>query len=61
MANITKKISIRVKTLGAVIEELKQRIIAVAAKFRRYHERVDRFRQSRMFQYNQRLFYSKLN
>ena len=36
--------------MGVVIEELKQRIEAIAAKFRRYQERVDRFRQNRMFQ-----------
>ena len=39
-----RKCSIRVKTLGVVIEELKQSIVAIAAKFKRYQERVDRFR-----------------
>ena len=47
---------IRLKTLGVVIEELKQRFIAIAAKVRWYQERVDRFRQDRMFQNNQRQF-----
>ena len=40
---------------------MKQRIIAIAAKVRRYQERVDRFSQNRMFQNNQRQFYRKLN
>ena len=40
---------------------MKQRIIATAAKVRRYQERVDRFSQNRMFQNNQRQFYRKLN
>ena len=31
-----RKYSIRVKPLGVVIEELKQRIVAIAAKVRRY-------------------------
>ena len=53
---LERKHSIRVKTLGVVIEELKQRIVAIAAKVRRYQERVDRFRQNRMFQNNQRQF-----
>ena len=52
MTYIRKKYSIRVKTLGVVIEELKLRIVAIAAKVRRYQEMVDRFRQ---FQNNQRV------
>ena len=47
-----------IKTLGDVIEELKQTIVA---KARRYQGRVDRFRQNRMFQNNQRWLYRKLN
>ena len=52
MTYIRKKYSVRVKTLGVVIEELKLRIVAIAAKVRRYQEMVDRFRQ---FQNNQRV------
>ena len=33
---LERKYSIRVKALGVVIEELKQRILAIAAKVRRY-------------------------
>ena len=40
---LERKYGIRVKTLGVVIEELKQRIVAIAAKVRRYQQRVDRF------------------
>ena len=58
---LERKYSIRLKTLSVVIEELKQRIVAIAAKVRRYQERVDRFRQNRMFQNNQRQFYRELN
>ena len=58
---LDKKYSIRVKTLGVFTEELKQRIVAIAAKVRRYEERVDRFIQSRMFQNNQRQIYRKAN
>ena len=32
-----------------------------ASEVRRYQQRVDRFRQSRMFQNNQRQFYRELN
>ena len=41
---LERKYSIRVKRLNVVIEELKQRITATAAKVRRYQERVDSYR-----------------
>ena len=40
--------------LGVVIAELKQRIVVIEAKIRRYQGRVDKFRQNRMLQNNQR-------
>ena len=49
------------KTLGGDIEKLKQKIVAIATKVRRYRESVDRFRQNRMFQNSQRQFYKELN
>jgi len=58
---LERKYGIRVKTLNVVIEELKQRIVAIAAKVKRYQGRIDRFRQNRMFQNNQRQFYRELN
>ena len=58
---LERKYSIRSKTLSAVIEELKQRIVAIAAKVRRYEERVDRFRLNKIFQNNQRQFYREFN
>ena len=41
---LERKYSIRVKRLNVVIEELKQRLIAIAAKVRRYQGRVDSYR-----------------
>ena len=46
------KFSFRVKRLNAVIEELKQRITAIAAKVRRYQGSVDSYRQNRLFENN---------
>ena len=40
---------------------MKQRIAAIEVKVRRYQERIDRFRQNRLFQFNQRQFYRELN
>ena len=57
---LERQYSIRVKRLNVVIEELKQRITASAAKFRRYQERVDIYRQKRPFENNQRQFYWEL-
>ena len=43
---LERKYGIKVEILGVVIEELKQRILAIAAKVRRHQERVDRFIQN---------------
>ena len=58
---LERKYSIRVKRLNAVIEELKQRITAIAAKVRRYQGQVDSYRQNRLFKNNQRQFYRELD
>ena len=47
--------------MSIVIEKWKQRLVAIAAKARGYIERVDRFRQNRVFQNNQRQSYKELN
>ena len=47
--------------MDVVPEQLKQRIVDIAAKVRRYQERIDKFRQNRMFQNNQRHFYRELS
>ena len=61
MERLERKYSIRVKRMNVVIEELKQRFTAIAAKFRRYHGRVDTYRQNRLFENNQRQFYRELD
>ena len=55
------KYSIRVKRLNVAIEELKQRITAIAAKVRRYQGQADSYRQNRLFENNQRQFYRELD
>ena len=47
--------------MNIVIEELKQRISAIAAKVRRSQGRVDSYRQNRLFENNQRQFYRELD
>ena len=58
---LERKYSIRVKRLNVVVEELQQRITAIAAKVRWYQERVDSCRQNRLFKNNQRQFYRELD
>ena len=60
-ARLERKYKIRVKRLNVVIEELKQRITAIAAKVRRYQGWVDSYRQNRLFENNQRQFYRELD
>ena len=56
-----RKYSIRVKRFNVVIEELKQRITANAAKVRRYQGRVYSYGQKRLFENHQRQFYRELD
>ena len=58
---LERKYSIRVKRMNVVIEELKHRITAIAVKVRRYQGQVDSYRQNRLFENNQRQFYSELD
>ena len=57
---LERKYSITVKIFIAVIEELKERITAIAAIVRRYQRRLDSYRQNRLFENNQRQFYREL-
>ena len=47
--------------MNVVIEELKQRISAIAAKVRRYQGRIDSYRQNRLLENNQRQLYRELD
>ena len=58
---LEKKYSIRIKRLNVVIEELKRRITAIAAKVRRYQGRVDSYRQNTLFENNQSQFHREVD
>ena len=51
---LERKYSIRVKRSNAVVEKLRQKITAIAAKVKMYQRRVDSYRQNRLFENNQR-------
>ena len=55
-----KKYNIRKKGIKCVIEELNQRIIAKGAKIKRYSDRIDQYRQNRLFENNQKLLFEQL-
>ena len=58
---LERKYSIKVKRLNVVVEQLKPRITAIAAKVRPNQGRVDSYRQNRLFENNQRQFYRELD
>ena len=47
--------------MNVVVEELKQRITAIAANVRRYQGRIDSYRQNRLFENNQKQFYREFD
>ena len=44
-----------------MIEELKQRMLAKSAKVKRYEQRIEQFRQNRIFGLKQKKIYAELN
>ena len=56
-----KKFKIRQKGLETVIEELKQRVLAKTAKIQRYNERINQYRQNRLFTNDQKKLFAELN
>ena len=51
---------VKKKGIEVVIEELKQRVVAKAAKVKRYEGRVEQYRQNRMYQSNQKRLFERL-
>ena len=49
------------KGLKNLIEELKQRKLVKSAKVRRYQERIEKFRQNRIFDFDQKNMYPEIN
>ena len=56
-----KNIESRKKELKTVIKKLKQRMLAKSAKVNRYEQRIEQFRQNRIFDLNQQKIYTELN
>ena len=61
MKNLADKYRINRKGLETVIEELKQWLLAKAAKIKRYNERIIQYRQNRMFAVDRKKVLNELN
>ena len=57
----TMKYHVKKKGIETAIEELQQRIAALAARMERYTNRVKQYRQNKLFETNQRRLYHELN
>jgi len=58
---IVEKYRVKRKGLTTVIEELKQRILAKAAKIARYEQRIHQYRINRLFKVDQKRVYNEFN
>ena len=58
--SLKKKYNIARKGLNRVVEELKQRLTAQAAKLKRYEDRQNQYRQNRMFETNQKRLFEEM-
>ena len=58
---LQRRYKIQQKGLGRVKEEIKQRIVAKTGKIKRFSNRINQYRQNRLFQNNQHRFYQELN
>ena len=61
MAEIREEYKTSKKKMKYATEKLKQRVATIAAKLNRYQRPMDWFSQNKMFQNNQRQFYSELD
>ena len=61
MKELYEKYRVKRKGLKTVIEELKQSMLAKNAKVKRYVQRIEQFRQNRIFDLNQKKIYAELN
>ena len=61
MKELYEKYKVKKKGLKTVIEELKQRMLAKRAKVKRYEQRIEQFRKSRILDLDQKKIYAELN
>ena len=61
MKELYEKYRVKRKGLKTVTEELKQRMLGKSTKVKRYEQRIEQFRQNRIFDLDQKKIYVELN
>ena len=61
MKELYQKYRVKRKGLKTVIEELKERMLAKSTKVKRYEQKIEQFRQNRIFDLVQKKIYAELN
>ena len=61
MKELFEKYRVKRKGLKTMIEELKQRMLAKNAKVKRYKQRIEQFRQNRVFDHDQKKIHMELS
>ena len=61
LSELNERYRVKRKGLKTVIEELKQIILVKSAKVRRYKQRIEQFRQNRIFHFDQKQIYTEFN
>ena len=61
LRELNERYGVKSKGLKTVIEELKQRMLAKSAKVRRYEQRIEQFRQNKIFDFDQKKIYAEFN
>ena len=61
VSELNERYRVKRKGLKTVIEELKQRLLAKSAEARRYQQRIEQFRQNRIFDFDLKTMYAEFN
>ena len=56
LSELNERYRVKRKGLKTVIEELKQRLLAKSAKVGRYQQRIEQFRQNRIFDFDLKMY-----
>ena len=60
ISKLERKFSVKGKSIEVVYEEVRQRLVAVRAKLKKYDNRTEQYRQNRLFESNQKKFFNEL-
>lgn len=61
LGKLNKRYGVKRKGLKTVIEELKQKMLAKSAKIRRYEQRIEQFRQNKIFDFDKKKIYAEFS